>query len=169
VLVPISGALSDRGLPRVTTNIVIACISGAAYVPTFLAFQTRSVVACWLLQALHLSLVAWAMGVLPVIVSRIYPAGVRISGFNLGHNFGEGWRASPWQLLLPDWERGLVRKCCACLSQTATAGLQAALQCLDGALAACCAYCIPSRKPLPGKCADERFACFALQVLQLVG
>lgn len=101
VVVPISGALSDRGLPRVTTNIVIACISGAAYVPTFLAFQTRSVVACWLLQAMHLSLVAWAMGVLPVIVSRIYPAGVRISGFNLGHNFGEGRR--------PSWRQ---RSCC---------------------------------------------------------
>lgn len=88
-MVPISGALSDRGLPRVTTNIVIACICGALYVPTFLAFSTRSVVACWLLQGLHLALTAWAMGVLPAIVSRIYPAGVRISGFNLGHNFGE--------------------------------------------------------------------------------
>lgn len=89
LVVPISGALSDRGLPRVTTNIVIACICGALYVPTFLAFSTRSVVACWLLQGLHLALTAWAMGVLPAIVSRIYPAGVRISGFNLGHNFGE--------------------------------------------------------------------------------
>lgn len=89
LVVPVSGALSDRGLPRVTTNIVIAFICGAIYVPTFLAFQTRSIVACWLLQALHLSLTAWAMGVLPAIVSRIYPAGVRISGFNLGHNFGE--------------------------------------------------------------------------------
>lgn len=89
LIVPVSGALSDRGMPRVTTNIVIACVSGAIYVPTFLAFQTRSVVACWLLQALHLGLAAWAMGVLPTIVSRIYPAGVRISGFNLGHNLGE--------------------------------------------------------------------------------
>lgn len=89
LVVPVSGALSDRGLPRVTTNIVIACISGALYVPSFLAFQTRSILACWLLQGLHLALAAWAMGVLPAIVSRIYPAGVRISGFNLGHNFGE--------------------------------------------------------------------------------
>jgi hypothetical protein len=58
-------------------------------VPSFLGFQTRSIVACWLLQGVHLALTAWAMGVLPAIVSRIYPAGVRVSGFNLGHNFGE--------------------------------------------------------------------------------
>lgn len=88
LLVPIGGALSDRGLPRVTTNIAIACVCGAIYVPTFMAFATRSLAACWALQAVHLSLVAWAMSILPVIVSRIYPAGVRISGFNLGHNCG---------------------------------------------------------------------------------
>lgn len=109
LVVPVSGALSDRGLPRVTTNIVIAFICGAIYVPTFLAFQTRSIVACWLLQALHLSLTAWAMGVLPAIVSRIYPAGVRISGFNLGHNFGE------LQLLLQNsWTKF---QCCAVVSR----------------------------------------------------
>jgi MFS family permease len=89
LIVPIAGAVSDRGLPRVTTNIVICCICGAIYVPSFLGFQTRSIVACWLLQGVHLALTAWAMGVLPAIVSRIYPAGVRVSGFNLGHNFGE--------------------------------------------------------------------------------
>jgi MFS family permease len=89
LIVPIAGAVSDRGLPRVTTNIVICCVCGAIYVPTFLAFHTRSIVACWLLQGVHLGLTAWAMGVLPAIVSRIYPAGVRITGFNLGHNLGE--------------------------------------------------------------------------------
>jgi hypothetical protein len=29
------------------------------------------------------------MGILPAICSSIYPAGVRISGFNLGYNLGE--------------------------------------------------------------------------------
>lgn len=88
LVVPIAGAVSDRGVPRVTTNIVVAAVSAAAYVPTFLAFRTGSVAACWLLQAAHLALVAWAMGVLPVIVSKIYPAAIRISSFNLGHNIG---------------------------------------------------------------------------------
>lgn len=104
LVVPIAGILSDRGLPRVTTNIIIACISGALYIPSFIAFQTRSIVACWLLQGLHLSLAAWAMGVLPAIVSRIYPAGVRISGFNLGHNFGESRGvAQDMQPAVPPW------------------------------------------------------------------
>jgi hypothetical protein len=84
----LAGVLSDRGLPRMTTNIVIAFTCGAAYVPTFMGFATRSVAACWVLQALHLALVGWAVGVLPVIVSRIYPAGVRITGVSVGHNFG---------------------------------------------------------------------------------
>jgi hypothetical protein len=88
LVVPVAGALSDRGLPRVTTNIVICCICGVLYVPSFLAFETGSVLACWLLQGAHLALTAWAMGVLPVIVSRIYTPGVRISGFSLGHNAG---------------------------------------------------------------------------------
>lgn len=90
LVVPVAGALSDRGLPRVSTNIAICCLCAALYVPTFMAFETGSLWACWSLQALHLGLTGWAVGVLPVIVSRIYPAGVRISGFNLGHNLGKG-------------------------------------------------------------------------------
>jgi hypothetical protein len=54
----------------------------------FLAFATKSLAACWLLQAFILSAVGYTMGILPAICSSIYPAGVRISGFNFAYNFG---------------------------------------------------------------------------------
>eukprot|EP00775_Hariotina_reticulata_P013429 gene13429-13557_t len=87
-VVPIAGILADKGQPRVTATIVIAVIAGATSVPMFLAFQTKHMAACWLLQAVTLALTAYTMGLLPVICSSIYPAGVRISGFNLGYNLG---------------------------------------------------------------------------------
>jgi MFS family permease len=87
-VVPIAGILADRGQPRVTATIVICVIAGATSVPMFLAFQTKKLVACWILQAVLLALTAYTMGLLPVICSSIYPAGVRISGFNLGYNLG---------------------------------------------------------------------------------
>lgn len=88
-IVPIAGILSDRGQPRVTATIIICVVAAASSVPMFLAFQTRNLAACWLLQIFSLSLTAYTMGLLPVICSLIYPAGVRISGFNLGYNLGE--------------------------------------------------------------------------------
>jgi hypothetical protein len=54
----------------------------------FLGFATKSVALCWFLQIATLVLVAYTMGVLPAICSNIYPAGVRISGFNFAYNFG---------------------------------------------------------------------------------
>jgi hypothetical protein len=83
-IVPIAGLMSDKGLRRVNTTIVICIVAAATHVPMFLAFRTKSLAACWLLQIVLLSMVAWTMGILPAICSSIYPAGVRISGFNLG-------------------------------------------------------------------------------------
>ena len=54
----------------------------------FLGFATKSLALCWFLQIATLALVAYTMGVLPAICSNIYPAGVRISGFNFAYNFG---------------------------------------------------------------------------------
>jgi hypothetical protein len=54
----------------------------------FLGFATKSVPLCWFLQIAILVMVAYTMGVLPAICSNIYPAGVRISGFNFAYNTG---------------------------------------------------------------------------------
>ena len=88
-VVPVAGYLSDKGQPRVTATIAICAIAAAMTVPMFLAFKTGSLAACWLLQAFGLAMTAYTMGILPAICSLIYPAGVRISGFNLGYNLGE--------------------------------------------------------------------------------
>lgn len=87
-VVPVAGYLSDKGQPRVTATIAICAIAAVMTVPMFLAFQTRNLAACWLLQAFSLAMTAYTMGILPQICSLIYPAGVRISGFNLGYNLG---------------------------------------------------------------------------------
>uniref|UniRef100_A0A383VCS5 Major facilitator superfamily (MFS) profile domain-containing protein n=1 Tax=Tetradesmus obliquus TaxID=3088 RepID=A0A383VCS5_TETOB len=87
-VVPVAGYLSDKGQPRVTATIAICAIAAVMTVPMFLAFQTRNLAACWLLQAFSLAMTAYPMGILPQICSLIYPAGVRISGFNLGYNLG---------------------------------------------------------------------------------
>ncbi|KAF6255166.1 major facilitator superfamily domain-containing protein [Scenedesmus sp. NREL 46B-D3] len=87
-IVPIAGYMSDKGQPRVTATIAICAIAAASSVPMFLAFRTGGLVACWLLQAFSLAMTAYTMGILPQICSLIYPAGVRISGFNLGYNLG---------------------------------------------------------------------------------
>eukprot|EP00879_Flechtneria_rotunda_P018557 GHRR01019471.1.p1 GENE.GHRR01019471.1~~GHRR01019471.1.p1 ORF type:complete len:249 (+),score=54.38 GHRR01019471.1:262-1008(+) len=88
IVVPVAGYLSDRGQPRVTATICICVVAGAASVPMFLAFRTQNLAACWLLQAASLAMTGYTMGILPAICSSIYPAGVRISGFNLGYNLG---------------------------------------------------------------------------------
>lgn len=88
-VVPIAGYCSDKGQRRVNATIVICVIAAAMSIPMFLAFQTRHLAACWLLQVVSLALTAYTMGILPAICSSIYPAGVRISGFNLGYNLGE--------------------------------------------------------------------------------
>eukprot|EP00879_Flechtneria_rotunda_P003299 GHRR01003524.1.p1 GENE.GHRR01003524.1~~GHRR01003524.1.p1 ORF type:complete len:498 (+),score=121.17 GHRR01003524.1:1133-2626(+) len=89
IVVPVAGYLSDRGQPRVTATICICVVAGAASVPMFLAFRTQNLAACWLLQAASLAMTGYTMGILPAICSSIYPAGVRISGFNLGYNLGK--------------------------------------------------------------------------------
>eukprot|EP00775_Hariotina_reticulata_P003883 gene3883-4138_t len=86
--VPLAGWLSDKGQGRITATIVVSLVAGATSVPMFLAFATKKLVACWLLQAATLSAVGYTMGILPAICSSIYPAGVRISGFNFAYNFG---------------------------------------------------------------------------------
>jgi hypothetical protein len=62
--------------------------TGATSIPMFLGFATKNLALCWFLQIATLVLVAYTMGVLPAICSNIYPAGVRISGFNFAYNFG---------------------------------------------------------------------------------
>jgi len=87
-IVPIAGYLSDKGMPRVWACIACYVLSGATSVPMFMAFQTKSLALCWVLQAFALSMAAFTMGLLPTVCSLLYPAGVRISGFNFGYNVG---------------------------------------------------------------------------------
>jgi MFS family permease len=61
-VVPIAGYLSDRGQRRVNATIVVCVIAAASSVPMFLAFRTKSLAACWLLQAFSLCLTAYTMG-----------------------------------------------------------------------------------------------------------
>eukprot|EP00878_Enallax_costatus_P023718 GHUV01025255.1.p1 GENE.GHUV01025255.1~~GHUV01025255.1.p1 ORF type:complete len:283 (+),score=58.22 GHUV01025255.1:36-884(+) len=89
ITVPIGGIMSDRGVGPVTGTAVAALISGATSVPFFLAFQTKSLVACWLLQTVILIFAGYAVSVTPKICTAIYPAGVRISGLNFAYNIGE--------------------------------------------------------------------------------
>ena len=87
-VVPIAGYMADKGMPRVKASLGIFVLAGGSAIPMFLAFQTHSLVACWLLQCFSLMMTAYTMGLLPCICASIYPAGVRISGFNLGYNLG---------------------------------------------------------------------------------
>lgn len=91
-MVPLAGILSDKGLPRLTTTIVIALVSSATAVPMFMGFQRCSLALSWVIQVLLLAMAGFAMGMLPAVVSAIYPAGVRISGCNLGVNLS-AWSA----------------------------------------------------------------------------
>jgi MFS family permease len=89
MMVPVAGILSDKGLPRLTVTIAICIASAASAIPMFMGFMTKSVAICWLIQAILLAMSGYAMGMLPAVVSAIYPAGVRISGCNLGVNISE--------------------------------------------------------------------------------
>jgi MFS family permease len=89
MMVPVAGILSDKGLPRLTVTIAICVASAASAIPMFMGFMTKSVAICWLIQAILLAMSGYAMGMLPAVVSAIYPAGVRISGCNLGVNISE--------------------------------------------------------------------------------
>jgi hypothetical protein len=64
-----------------------AC-AAATSIPIFLGFATKSLALCWVLQAATLALAAYTMALLPAICSNLYPAGVRISGFNFACNVG---------------------------------------------------------------------------------
>lgn len=87
-VVPLAGWLSDKGVGRVTATLWVTVVAGATSIPMFLGFATKNVALCWFLQIAILVMVAYTMGVLPAICSNIYPAGVRISGFNFAYNFG---------------------------------------------------------------------------------
>lgn len=95
MMVPVAGILSDKGLPRLTVTIAICVASAATAIPMFMGFATKSVAICWLIQAILLAMSGYAMGMLPAVVSAIYPAGVRISGCNLGVNLSE-CGSTPW-------------------------------------------------------------------------
>lgn len=81
---PLAGYLSDKGHRRINATIVVCIVAAGTSIPMFMAFRTKNLVACWVLQVFSLCMTAYTMGVLPAICSSIYPAGVRISGFNLG-------------------------------------------------------------------------------------
>lgn len=83
-VVPIAGVMADKGHPSVTATIGICVFAAATSVPMFLAFRTRSLVACWLLQAALLALTAYTMGILPIICNNIYPAGACAAGAVIG-------------------------------------------------------------------------------------
>jgi hypothetical protein len=75
-------------VPCSPPSTTAALYTGVTSIPMFLGFATKSVPLCWFLQIAILVMVAYTMGVLPAICSNIYPAGVRISGFNFAYNTG---------------------------------------------------------------------------------
>lgn len=68
--------------------LFLSFVAGATSIPVFLGWATKSIGLAWFLQVAGLVMVAWTMGVLPGICSNVYPAGVRISGFNFAYNTG---------------------------------------------------------------------------------
>jgi hypothetical protein len=89
MMVPVAGIMSDKGLPRLTSTICISLLSAAVAVPMFLGWQKANLALSWSLQAILLAMSGYVMGMLPAVVSAIYPAGVRISGCNLGVNISK--------------------------------------------------------------------------------
>jgi MFS family permease len=61
VIVPVAGYLSDKGLRRVNSTIVICVVAALTSIPMFLAFRTKHLAACWLLQIFTLSLTAYTV------------------------------------------------------------------------------------------------------------
>jgi hypothetical protein len=87
---------------------IIQSHAAATSIPMFIALSTKSLAACWLVQAATLTLAGCAAGMLPAICCSLYPAGVRVTGVCLGFHLGEkvvplvwvagvGWQ-SVWRL-----------------------------------------------------------------------
>ena len=89
LMVPIGGILADKGVPRLTATIAICVASVALAIPQFMVFSMHKLAYSWLMQAVLLAMSGYVMGMLPAVVSAIYPAGVRVSGCNLGVNLSE--------------------------------------------------------------------------------
>jgi hypothetical protein len=87
VLQLVSGAASDRGLPRLVSAMSVYVIAGGIIGPILLfGMRPGDLASVWLLHALLLALVGWVLGIIPASCSPIYPASVRTTGFNLAHN-----------------------------------------------------------------------------------
>jgi hypothetical protein len=87
VLQLVSGAASDRGLPRLVSAMSVYVIAGGIIGPILLfGMRPGDLASAWVLHALLLALVGWVLGIIPASCSPIYPASVRTTGFNLGHN-----------------------------------------------------------------------------------
>lgn len=69
-IVPIAGYLSDKGLRRVNTTIYICIVAALTSIPMFLAFRTKHLAACWLLQIFTLSLTAYTVCCSDVFLRR---------------------------------------------------------------------------------------------------
>lgn len=94
LMVPTAGILADKGLPRLTVTLAICVASVALAIPTFMVFSMHNLALSWLMQALLLAMSGYAMGTLPAVMAAIYPAGVRVSGCNLGVNMSKYARAN---------------------------------------------------------------------------
>jgi MHS family proline/betaine transporter-like MFS transporter len=85
-IIPVSAYFADRGMPRLRACMAANLLSAATAIPMFMAFQTKSLAACWVLQAYTLGLAAFCMGMLPAIIAQIFPAAVRATGMNVVYN-----------------------------------------------------------------------------------
>ncbi|WIA30903.1 hypothetical protein OEZ86_000955 [Tetradesmus obliquus] len=86
VMVPLGGHLSDKGAPKVTCFMALVVAGAAICIPVLLALHTGSLVAVFLLLPLMMGITGLLGGFNVSILPLMYPAGVRASGFNIGHN-----------------------------------------------------------------------------------
>ena len=84
--VPLAGYLGDKGVPRVKACMAISILGGLVSIPAYLALSQASMAVGYLLCFAILSLVGLQAGFMTSIGPLLYPTGVRVSGYGLGHS-----------------------------------------------------------------------------------
>ncbi|KAF8062751.1 kgtP [Scenedesmus sp. PABB004] len=86
-----AGWAADRGMPRLWSCFAVMVAAAGVTLPAFLGFARARVAGAWLLHAMLMMMLGWVLGLIPATCSSFYPASVRATGFNLGHNIAMSW------------------------------------------------------------------------------
>lgn len=73
-------------VPKVWALMVVTGVIAAAIMPVMVVIQTAHPVGLWLLLPLMVGTCGILGGIMTTIGPQIYPAAVRASGYNIGHN-----------------------------------------------------------------------------------